>query len=151
MRKCNTFGKPWSSANTPGRPYKRFKINILTVTSRRTVPTTITRKATQHKTPSEPVTAQKEGPPRKTQHWPHSHPIHSRTGGKLQEDMYKIWNPDTFKGNRTLKPFLVKPKDQDPKEQKSGVIYSYQCGEIACNEEYIRETSTNLGKGTGSI
>ena len=30
-----------------------------------------------------------------------------------------------FKGNRTLKQLLVKPKDQDPKEKKSGVIYSY--------------------------
>ena len=44
----------------------------------------------------------------------------------------------------TLRQLLVKPKDQDPKE-KSGVIYSYQCGEIVCNEEYIGETSRTLG------
>ena len=36
---------------------------------------------------------------------------------------------------------LVRPKDQDPKEKKSGVIYSYQCGAIGCGEEYISETS----------
>ena len=51
-----------------------------------------------------------------------------------------------FKGNRTLKQLLVKPKDQDPTDKKSGVIYMYQCGEIACNEEYIGETSRTLGE-----
>ena len=40
----------------------------------------------------------------------------------------------------------MKPKDKDPKDQKSGVIYSYQCGDIACGEEYIRETSRTLGQ-----
>ena len=44
-------------------------------------------------------------------------------------------------GNRTLKQLLVKPKDQDPIDKKSGTIYVYQCGELACNKEYIRETS----------
>ena len=40
---------------------------------------------------------------------------------------------------------LVWPKDQDPKEKKSGVIYSYQCGAIDCGEEYNSETSRTLG------
>ena len=40
-----------------------------------------------------------------------------------------------FKGNTTIKQLLMKPKDQDPKEKKSGIIYSYQCTNIACNEE----------------
>ena len=31
-----------------------------------------------------------------------------------------------FKGNKTLRQVLVKPMDQDPKEKKSGAIYSYQ-------------------------
>ena len=51
-----------------------------------------------------------------------------------------------FKGNKTLRQVLVKCKDQDPKEKKSGVIYSYQCGDIDCGEEYIGETSRTLGK-----
>ena len=51
-----------------------------------------------------------------------------------------------FKGNMTLRQLLVKPKDQDPKKKKSGVIYSYQCGEIAWDEEYIGETSRTLGE-----
>ena len=43
---------------------------------------------------------------------------------------------------------LVRPKDQDPKEKKSGVICSYQCGAIDCGEEYIGETSRTLWRGT---
>ena len=42
-----------------------------------------------------------------------------------------------FKGNKTLRQVLVKPKDQDPNEKKSGVIYNYQCLVINCGEEYI--------------
>ena len=53
-----------------------------------------------------------------------------------------------FKGNRTLKELLLRPKDQDQdlKEEKSGVIYSYQCGAINCGEENIKETSRTLGE-----
>ena len=51
-----------------------------------------------------------------------------------------------FKGNTTIKQVLMKPKDQDPKDKKSEVIYSYQCGDIACGEEYIEETSRTLGE-----
>ena len=40
----------------------------------------------------------------------------------------------------------MKPKDQDPKENKSGIIYSYQCTNIACDEEYKGETSRTLGE-----
>ena len=46
-----------------------------------------------------------------------------------------------FKGNTTIKQVLMKPKDQDPNEMKSRVIYSFQCNHIACNEEYIRGNS----------
>ena len=41
---------------------------------------------------------------------------------------------------------LVRPKDQDPKEKKSGVIYSYKCGAMDFDEEYISETSRTLGE-----
>ena len=40
----------------------------------------------------------------------------------------------------------MKPEDQDPRDNKSGVIYSFQCSNIACDEEYIRETSRTLGE-----
>ena len=49
-----------------------------------------------------------------------------------------------FQGNTTIKQVLVKPKDQDPKDKKSGVIYSFQCNHIACDEEYIGETARTL-------
>ena len=51
-----------------------------------------------------------------------------------------------FKGNTTIKQVLMEPKDQDPKEMKSGVIYSFQCNHIACDEEYIGETARTLGE-----
>ena len=40
----------------------------------------------------------------------------------------------------------MKPKDQDLKDKKSGVIYSFQCNHIACNEEYRGETTKTLGE-----
>ena len=45
-----------------------------------------------------------------------------------------------FKGNTTIKQVLMKPKDWDPKYSKSGLIYSYQCHHLDCDEEYIGET-----------
>ena len=50
-----------------------------------------------------------------------------------------------LKATGTLKQILVKPKDKDPKEKKSGVIYCYQCTAIDCGEEYISEPSRTLG------
>ena len=49
-----------------------------------------------------------------------------------------------FKGNRTLKQLLVQPKEKDPKEKESGVIYHYQCQVTDCRDEYIGETSRTL-------
>ena len=40
----------------------------------------------------------------------------------------------------------MKPKDQDPKDSKSGVIYSYQYQHLDCDEEYIGDTSWSLGE-----
>ena len=51
-----------------------------------------------------------------------------------------------FRGNTTITQVLMKPKDQDPKDNKSGVIYSYQCNHLDCDEEYIGETSRTLGE-----
>ena len=51
-----------------------------------------------------------------------------------------------FKGNTTIKQILIKPKDQDPKEKKSGITYSFQCKHITCDEEYIGETAMTLGE-----
>ena len=51
-----------------------------------------------------------------------------------------------FKGNRTLKQVLVRPKDQNPTEKKSGAVYMYQCVELACDEKYLGEISTTMGE-----
>ena len=40
----------------------------------------------------------------------------------------------------------MKPNNKDPTDQKSGVVYSYQCVDIACRDEYIRETSRTLAE-----
>ena len=46
-----------------------------------------------------------------------------------------------FRGGTTIKNLLMVPKDLDPMMKKSGVIYSYKCGRVECNEEYIGESS----------
>ena len=51
-----------------------------------------------------------------------------------------------FKGNRTIKNILVKPKEKVPLDGKSGSIYWSQCGELMCDEEYIGEISRTFGE-----
>ena len=82
----------------------------------------------------------------KTQCGTHGHTICSGPGGSIKHICTKYGIQTYFNGNRTLKQFLVRPKDQDPKEKKSGIIYSYQFRAINCGEEYIGETSMTLGE-----
>ena len=51
-----------------------------------------------------------------------------------------------FKGGTTIKNLLMAPKDKDPMMKKSGVIYSYKCGRVECDEEYIGESSRTFGE-----
>ena len=51
-----------------------------------------------------------------------------------------------FKGNRTLKNILVSPKDKDEMANNSSIIYSYCCGEIGCDEEYVGESGRTFGE-----
>ena len=51
-----------------------------------------------------------------------------------------------FKGGQTLKDILVSPKDKDKISSKNSVIYSYTCGIIDCNEEYIGESGRTFGE-----
>ena len=46
-----------------------------------------------------------------------------------------------FKGGTTIKNLLMAPKDQDPIQKKSGVLYRYKCDRVQCDEEYIGESS----------
>ena len=49
-----------------------------------------------------------------------------------------------FKGDTTITKVLMKHKDQDPKDSKSGIIYSYQYKYLDCDKEYIGETARTL-------
>ena len=51
-----------------------------------------------------------------------------------------------FKGGQTLKNILVSPKDKDRITSKNSVIYSYTCGMIDCDEEYIGESGRTFGE-----
>ena len=51
-----------------------------------------------------------------------------------------------FKGGSTIKNLLMAPKDKDPMMKKSGVIYSYKCGRVDCDEEYIGESSRTFAE-----
>ena len=52
-----------------------------------------------------------------------------------------------FKGGQTLKNILVSPKDKVKIANKNSVIYSYSCGKIDCDEEYIGESGRTFGEG----
>ena len=47
-----------------------------------------------------------------------------------------------FKGGTTIQNLLMSPKDKDPIQKQSGVIYRYQCDRVDCDEEYIGESGT---------
>ena len=51
-----------------------------------------------------------------------------------------------FKGGDTIKNLLVQPKDRDTILQKSGVIYSFRCGRVDCEEEYIGESGMTFAE-----
>ena len=38
------------------------------------------------------------------------------------------------------------PKDQDPIQKRSGVIYRYKCDRVECDEKYIVESSRTFGE-----
>ena len=45
-----------------------------------------------------------------------------------------------------LKNILVSPKDKSEMANNNSIIYSYRCGEIDCNEEYIGESGRTFGE-----
>ena len=67
-------------------------------------------------------------------------------GGSIKKDFRKYDIQTHFKGNRTIKNILVKPKDKDPLDRKSRVIYWHQCEELVYDEEYIGESFKTFGE-----
>ena len=53
-----------------------------------------------------------------------------------------------FKGGRTIKALLVKPKERDTIWQKSGVIHRYRCGRDDYEEEKTGSQTEHLQKDT---
>ena len=49
-----------------------------------------------------------------------------------------------LKGGQTIKDHLMSPKDKDPINKKSGVIYRYKCDRVDCDDEYIGESARNF-------
>ena len=49
-----------------------------------------------------------------------------------------------LKGGQTIKDHLMSPKDKDPINKKSGVIYRFKCDMVDCDDEYIGESATNF-------
>ena len=50
-----------------------------------------------------------------------------------------------FKGTNTLGALLSNPKDKDPKNSQTGIIYHYKCSQVNCPSAYIGESGTSLG------
>ena len=50
------------------------------------------------------------------------------------------------KGGTTIRNLLMAPKDRDPIQKQSGVIFRYHCDRVDCDEEYIGESSRTFGE-----
>ena len=136
-----------SSVNTLDRPSTRFKTNILTTTGRIITTTTTTNKTTQHEVTTIPAVTQREAPTRGEPNVGHVViPYIKKLGEGFKKICGKNGTQTYFKGNIIIKQLFMKPKNHNPLENKSEVIYSYQCGDITCSEEYIGETSRKLGE-----
>ena len=124
----------------------KVQTNTLTATGRQ-LATTTTKKKTYHKDLTIPGNAQKSGPPKdKPSTVCIVVPYVQGLGESFKNICYKYGVQTHFKGGTTIKQLLVRLKDQDPKEGKSNVIYSYQCAEVDCDEEYKGETFRTLGE-----
>ena len=65
----------------------------------------------------------------------------------LSENLQRLFHSNNIQTYRkpfnTLRSLLVKPKDATPIEQQCGLVYHIKCQN--CNEDYIGETSRNMG------
>ena len=51
-----------------------------------------------------------------------------------------------YKGTNTLRTLLGNPKDKDPENNQTGIIYHYKCPQINCPSAYIGESGRSLGE-----
>ena len=93
--------------------------------------------STAHKNKNKARPTQQNNTPR-----PHITVPYCRGLSESIKQRYKNYGVQVyFRGGTTIKNLLMAPKDLDPMMKKSGVIYSYKCGRVECNEEYIGESS----------
>ena len=59
----------------------------------------------------------------------------------------KVGTQVHFKGDNTIRNLIMTPKGKDNVTQKSGVIYSYKCDRLECDEEYIGESARTFEEG----
>ena len=110
----------------------------------------ITMLVTQHKAPMAPATTARhpippgEDPPKDHMVIPYVQSL----GETIKHTCSRYGIQTLFKGNNTLKQILVKPKDKDPKEKKSGVIYCYQCAAIDLGKSISVKDPGPWGRGT---
>ena len=51
-----------------------------------------------------------------------------------------------LKGGHTIRNLLMNPKDRDPMLKRSGIIHSFRCNKVECDEEYIGESARTFGE-----
>ena len=73
-------------------------------------------------------------------------PYMPNTGEKFKKLCKKKGIQVHFKGTNTLRTALGNPKDKDPKNNQTGIIYHYQCPQINCPSAYIGESGRSLGE-----
>ena len=73
-------------------------------------------------------------------------PYIPNTGEKVKKLCKKKGIHVHFKGTNTLRTALGNPKDNDPKNNQTGIIYHYQCPHINCPSAYLGESGRSLGE-----
>ena len=73
-------------------------------------------------------------------------PYIPNTGKKFKKLCKKKGIQVHFQGTNTLRTALGNPKDKDPKNNQTGIIYHYQCPHINCPSAYIGESGRSLGE-----
>ena len=68
------------------------------------------------------------------------------TGEKFRKLCKKKGIQVHFKGTNTLRTALGNPKDKDPQNNQTGIIYHYQYPQISCPSAYIGELGRSLGE-----
>ena len=51
-----------------------------------------------------------------------------------------------YKGTNTLRTLIGNPKDKDPQNNQTAIIYHYKCPQINCPSAYIGESGRSLGE-----